>query len=108
MMAAQRQNAVPTNTTIGCILSNGIITKAQATHIADMAHDGYARAIEPVHTGADGDAIFVLSTATVPTAPDLIGALGALVMEAAIHDAALSAHGAYGLPSARDLTGQKA
>lgn len=93
-----------TNTTIGCILTNGAVTKAQAAHIADMAHDGYARAIEPVHTSFDGDAIFVLSTATLPTSPDLLGALGAFTMEAAIHNAVLSASSAFGLPAARDLS----
>jgi L-aminopeptidase/D-esterase-like protein len=99
--------AAPTpgaNTTIGCVLTNGVLTKAQATRVADMAHDGFARAIEPVHSGFDGDTIFALSTATVPTSPDLLGALAALVMEAAIHDAVRSATAAFGLPSAQDLT----
>jgi L-aminopeptidase/D-esterase-like protein len=91
------------NTTIGCVLTNGVLTKAQAAHIAGMAHDGLARAIEPVHTGFDGDAVFALSTATTSASPDLLGALAALVMEAAIHDAIRSATAAFGLPSARDL-----
>jgi L-aminopeptidase/D-esterase-like protein len=109
------------NTTIGCVLTNGALTKAQATRVADRAHDGYARAIEPVHTSFDGDVIFALSTATAtsPDAqteeakeaaalasalPDLIGALGAAVTEAAILDAIRSAKTAYGLPSAHELT----
>jgi L-aminopeptidase/D-esterase-like protein len=92
------------NTTIGCVLTNGILAKAQATRVADMTHDGFARAIEPAHTGFDGDAMFALSTATIPTTPDLLGALGALVTEAAIHDAIRSATTAYGLPSANELT----
>jgi L-aminopeptidase/D-esterase-like protein len=91
------------NTTIGCVLTNGVLTKAQAAHMADMAHDGLARAIEPVHTGFDGDAVFALSTATTPASPDLLGALAALVMEAAIHDAIRSATTVFGLPAARDL-----
>jgi L-aminopeptidase/D-esterase-like protein len=92
------------NTTIGCVLTNGALTKAQAARVADMAHDGLARAIEPVHTGFDGDAVFALSTAAVPASPNLIGALGAAVTEAAILNAIQSATAAYGLPSARDLT----
>jgi L-aminopeptidase/D-esterase-like protein len=105
MLASLEQSDAPSeNTTIGCILTNGIITKAQACHIADMAHDGYARAIEPVHTGFDGDAIFALSTSTSPCPPDLVGMLAALVMEYAIHDAANSAQSAFGLPSAGDLS----
>jgi L-aminopeptidase/D-esterase-like protein len=100
----QAQPSPATNTTIGCILTNSALTKAQAAHVADMAHDGYARALEPVHTGLDGDTVFVLSTTTVTTGPfDLTGALSAAAMEAAVHNAALSAQAAYGLPSAHDL-----
>ena len=91
------------NTTIGCILTNGILTKAQAKHVADMTHDGYARAIEPVHTDFDGDAVFVMSTCQVDSSPVLIGSLAALVMEKAIHNAAHSSESAYGLPSSRDF-----
>jgi L-aminopeptidase/D-esterase-like protein len=96
------------NTTIGCVMTNGTLTKAQAAHIADMTHDGYARAIEPVHTGFDGDTVFVLSTATVPASPDALGILATVAMEAAIHDAVRCAQGAYGLPSAGDLSGNHA
>jgi L-aminopeptidase/D-esterase-like protein len=95
--------AAATNTTIGCVLTNGTLTKAQATRVADMAHDGYARAIEPVHTGFDGDTVFVLSTATAETPVDLVGILAAAVMEAAIHNAVYSVPSAYGLPSTQDL-----
>jgi L-aminopeptidase/D-esterase-like protein len=107
MRASIEPSAATTNTTIGCLLTNGVITKSQATHIADMAHDGYARAIEPIHTGFDGDAVFVLSSSGVDSLPDLIGALGARVMEEAIHDAALSANSAFGYPAARDLPAQQ-
>jgi L-aminopeptidase/D-esterase-like protein len=91
------------NTTIACILTNGKITKAQINHIADMAHDGLARAIDPVHTGFDGDAIFALSSSSVSADPNYIGILAAWVIEEAIHDAVLSAKAAYGLPCANEL-----
>lgn len=51
-----------TNTTISCILTNARITKTQANKLADVAHDGYAHAIRPVHTTVDGDAIFLMSS----------------------------------------------
>jgi L-aminopeptidase/D-esterase-like protein len=86
------------------VLTNGTLTKAQTARVADMTHDGLARAIEPVHTGFDGDTVFALSTGRVPASVDFIGVLAALVMEAAIHDAVLSATAAYGLPSAREMT----
>jgi L-aminopeptidase/D-esterase-like protein len=92
-----------TNTTIGCILTNARITKAQATHIADMAHDGLARAIDPVHTGFDGDAIFALSSTKIEASHDYLGMVSAWVMEEAIHDAVLSVESFYDLPSARSL-----
>ena len=50
------------NTTIACIATNVKLTKAQAQKIAEMAHDGMARAIRPSHTMFDGDTIFVLGT----------------------------------------------
>lgn len=52
------------NTTIGVVATNARLTKAEAKRIAIMAHDGYARAIRPVHTPFDGDTVFVLSTGT--------------------------------------------
>jgi L-aminopeptidase/D-esterase-like protein len=102
-MSPEHPKTTSTNTTIGCLLTNGILTKAQMARVADCAHDGYARSIDPAHTGFDGDAIFALTTATTPTSPDLVGVLGATVIEAAIHNAVLSATTAYELPSARDL-----
>ena len=50
------------NTTLGMIATDAILTKAQAQKIAQMAHDGIARAIRPAHTMFDGDAIFCLAT----------------------------------------------
>lgn len=50
------------NTTIGVVATNARLTRAEAKRIAIMAHDGYARAIRPVHTPFDGDTVFVLST----------------------------------------------
>ena len=51
-----------TNTTIGIIATDADITKVQARKIAQMAHDGMARAIRPSHTLFDGDTIFCLAT----------------------------------------------
>ena len=51
-----------TNTTIGVIATDAILTKAQAHRLAQVAHDGLARSINPVHTLSDGDALFTLGT----------------------------------------------
>lgn len=50
------------NTTIGVVATDAILTKTQANRLAQVAHDGLARAINPVHTVADGDTLFALAT----------------------------------------------
>ena len=51
-----------TNTTIGVVATDAQITKPQAQRLATVAHDGLARAINPVHTMSDGDTLFALGT----------------------------------------------
>lgn len=50
------------NTTIGVVITDALISKVEAKQIAVMAHDGFPRALYPVHTPGDGDLLFVLST----------------------------------------------
>jgi L-aminopeptidase/D-esterase-like protein len=50
------------NTTLGVVATNARLTKTQATKVAQMAHDGFARAVAPAHTPLDGDTIFALAT----------------------------------------------
>lgn len=50
------------NTTIGVIATDAVISKLQAGRLATMGHDGLARAINPVHTPSDGDTLFALGT----------------------------------------------
>lgn len=50
------------NTTIGCILTDAKLTKAECNALADVAHDGYALAISPSHTPFDGDAMFCMAS----------------------------------------------
>lgn len=64
------------NTTIGIIATDARLTKAQATKIAQMAHDGYARALRPVHTMGDGDVIFAMGTGAVELEGNAFGAIG--------------------------------
>ena len=93
------------NTTLGVVATNAKLTKVQAQKVAQMAHDGYARAIYPVHTPADGDTIFSLATGTWSGEANYgtIGALAAEVIAEAIVRAAVQATASHGLPSARDL-----
>lgn len=48
------------NTTIAIIATNAKLSKTQMTKVAQLAHDGLARAIRPVHSMLDGDTIFVV------------------------------------------------
>lgn len=97
------------HTTIGVVATNARLTKAQATKVAQMAHDGYARAIVPVHTPVDGDTIFAVATGTLTQEVNLavIGALAAEAMADAIVRAARAATGLPGLPAARDLAPER-
>jgi L-aminopeptidase/D-esterase-like protein len=72
------------NTTIGVVATNAYLTKSQANKMAQMAHDGLARAIRPAHTMYDGDTIFALSTGDLKADVNLIGAFAAEVFAEAI------------------------
>ena len=89
------------NTTIGAVITNAAFPKSSLCKIAGMAHDGYARAIRPVHTSSDGDSIYALSVGDVKADQDMVGTLGAQVMAEAILRAVRSAESAYGLVGAR-------
>lgn len=91
------------NTTIACLITNAILTKAEATKISGMTHNGFARAICPVHTALDGDTIFTLGTGEIQSNVNIIGSLGAYVMAKAINRAILKTEGRYGLISSKDL-----
>jgi L-aminopeptidase/D-esterase-like protein len=93
------------NTTIGVVATNAKLTKVQAQKIAQMAHDGYARAISPVHTPGDGDTIFSLATGTLEGDVNLsmVGSLAAEAMADAIVRAVTQNDSLGGVPSARAL-----
>ncbi|NLD20296.1 MAG: P1 family peptidase [Clostridiales bacterium] len=98
-----KKNVFTGNTTIGCIITNAALTKDQCNKLAAMAHDGYAYAIKPVHTSADGDTIFLLTNGDVAVNQDALGDLGAYVMAKAIGDGVKKAKGAYGFKAASQL-----
>lgn len=61
-----------TNTTIGVVATDAMLTKAQAHRLAVAAHDGLARSINPVHTMLDGDTLFALSTGLAGKNPGML------------------------------------
>lgn len=94
-----------TATTIGVIATDAVLTKAQAQKIAQMAHDGLARAINPIHTMFDGDTIFAVGTGKSGKTgnPTLLGVMAAEAMALAVVRAARTAKGIEGFPAAGDL-----
>ena len=98
-----KDNKFTGNTTLAVVVTNANFNKSQLCKIAGMAHDGYARSINPVHTSADGDSIYAVSVGDVVADQDLVGALGAEVVSEAIIRAVYNSEGAYGLPAAADL-----
>ena len=97
------ENKFTGNTTICVVMTNAHFDKAQLCKIAGMAHDGYARSINPVHTSADGDSIYAVSVGEVAADQDLVGTLSAEVVSEAIIRAVGNAEGAYGFPAMKDL-----
>ncbi|MBS0317760.1 MAG: P1 family peptidase [Proteobacteria bacterium] len=100
---------IGTNTTIGVIATDALITKTQAKRLAQLAHDGLARAINPVHTPFDGDTLFALGTGAAGKRFDmtLLGVMAAEATARAVVRAVLAARGirvgTLTLPAAADL-----
>lgn len=93
------------NTTIGVVATNAVLTKAEATKVAEMAQDGLARTIYPAHTVNDGDTVFSLATGAWEGEVDVtvIGALAADVLAEAILRGVRLAEGLPDIPSVSDL-----
>lgn len=96
-----------TNTTLGVVATNAKLTKAQATKMAQMAHDGLARTIRPVHTSVDGDIVFALGLGQHDAGDSvemgLVGALAAELLSEAILRGVQNATALHGVPASRDL-----
>ena len=75
------------NTTIGIVVTNANINKNECTKVSQVAHNGYARAINPVHTLFDGDTIFTMATGEIKADMNLICTLASEVMEKSIVNA---------------------
>lgn len=96
------------NTTLAVVATNGYLTKEAANKVAQMAHDGLARSIQPAHTMFDGDTIFALATGKPPKKgkgadPSMVGAAAAEVLAQAVVRAVQQAESLGGVPAIRDL-----
>ncbi|WP_257266940.1 P1 family peptidase [Endozoicomonas sp. ONNA2] len=104
LMNDQAVQALPgANTTLGVVVTNGKLTKAQALKVAQMGHDGLSRAVRPAHTMYDGDTIFCAATGEVDADVNVLGIMGAEAVEQAIRRAVYTATAAGGLPAIHDI-----
>ncbi|MFC7306207.1 P1 family peptidase [Streptomyces monticola] len=68
----------PLNTTLAIVATDAPLTRAQAQKLAGTSHDGFARAIRPVHLLHDGDTVFTLATGERPLPESDLAALTTL------------------------------
>jgi len=93
------QPPAPTNTVIGIVATNAALDKEGTNKVAQMAHDGLARAVRPAHMPFDGDTIFAAATGEIQGEGlgagfvGMIGAFAAEVTAAAIRRAVRAAAG---------------
>ena len=90
------------NTTIGVIATDAVLTKPQAQRLAVVGHDGLARAINPVHTQMDGDTLFALATGAAARTPDLV-VLATMAAEAVARATVRAALAARSITTAEGL-----
>jgi L-aminopeptidase/D-esterase-like protein len=90
--------AARSNTVIGVVATNAGLSKDEANKMAQMAHDGLARAIRPAHTLLDGDTIFALSSGDKKADVNIVGAYAAEVFAQAIVRGVRAAKSTGGLP----------
>jgi L-aminopeptidase/D-esterase-like protein len=97
-------------TTLAVVVTDALLAKPAANKLAQMAHDGLARCISPVHTVSDGDTVFALATGASGQSGNLtvLGTLAAEVVAMAVLRAvraavAIGGPGLPTLPAARDF-----
>ena len=100
---AEIENRFVENTAIAVVFTNAEFDKTKLCKIAEMAHNGYARSIRPVHTSADGDTIYAVSLGNLKADIDVVGTLASRVISEAIISAVNNAESDYGYPAAKDL-----
>lgn len=84
-LAPRLKGGTGTATTIGAVVTDATLTKAQAHRLAIMADDGLARALLPAHGPSDGDTVFAAATGARPAGNlTVLGQLATQVMARAV------------------------
>jgi L-aminopeptidase/D-esterase-like protein len=109
-MADYLRDTAPHNTTIGIVATNVDLLHEQLIKVAQLAHDGLARSIRPVHMSTDGDTMFAASTARISgmrereRIVDIIGYAGARCVASAVVRSVRAARTLSNIPSCSDLS----
>lgn len=91
------------NTTLGVVATNASFEPDALYKICQLAHNGLARSIWPVHTMWDGDTIFALSSGKIKADLNLVGLLAAEAVALAVRRAVITATSLGGVPALADL-----
>lgn len=86
-ITAQMQSQAHENTTIGCVMTNAALDKTQVNKLAEVAHDGMAMSVRPVHTDMDGDTMFALAKGDKQLDLNILMAMSAEATALAIENA---------------------
>jgi L-aminopeptidase/D-esterase-like protein len=87
-----------TNTTLAIVATNADFSKVELFRVSQRMHDGFARAINPVHTSFDGDISFALSWGSVHADLDFVAEIAASITADAIRRAVTTARTTHGIP----------
>ena len=93
-------------TTIACVATDAVITKAQARRLAIMANDGLSHAIRPAHAPIDGDTVFFAGTGRQPLGDNMlrdVTEIGVAAADCLARAVARGIHAAKALPFAGAL-----
>lgn len=103
VLAKMRSGGFFGNTTLGVIVTNASFDSTALTKVCQLAQDGLARSIWPVHTMWDGDTVFALSKGDLTADVNLVGLMAAEAISIAIERAVVKATSLGGIPSIADL-----
>jgi L-aminopeptidase/D-esterase-like protein len=93
------------HTSLAIVATDSSLERAELLRVAQMAHDGLARVIQPAHTGLDGDVVFALSTASRPRQdPTIVGTIAAEILAESVLRAVTKATSLAGVPAILDLS----
>ncbi|MCP3025929.1 P1 family peptidase [Halobacillus sp. A5] len=90
------------NTSLGAVVTNAKLTKAESNKLCAVAHNGFARTMMPAHTFVDGDTIFSMSSGKVEVDVNSLSYLYTYAVEQAVLTAAESAESCLGIPANQD------